>query len=79
MTIGEKIQKQRMQLGLSQEELGKKLLVSRQTISFWENNQTVPTIDNLIRLKCLYKGFPLSHLSVRSAITDCRRQSSPLK
>lgn len=51
MTIGEKIQKQRMQLGLSQEELGKKLLVSRQTISFWENNQTVPTIDNLIRLK----------------------------
>ena len=51
MTIGEKIQFYRKQLGLSQEELGQKLLVSRQTISLWEKDQTLPTIDNLIRLK----------------------------
>lgn len=50
MTIGEKIQKYRKEFGLSQEELGQKLLVSRQTISLWEKNQTLPTIDNLIRL-----------------------------
>ena len=30
------------------EGLGQKLLVSRQTISLWEKDQTVPTIDNLI-------------------------------
>ena len=50
MTVGEKIQKYRKGLGLSQEELGQKLLVSRQTISLWEKDQTVPTIDNLMRL-----------------------------
>lgn len=51
MTIGEKIQKYRKELGMSQEELGQKLRLSRQTISFWEKDQTVPTLDNLMRLK----------------------------
>lgn len=54
MTLGEKINYYRKQLGLSQEELGQKLLVSRQTISLWEKGQTVPTIDNLIRLKEIF-------------------------
>lgn len=54
MTIGENIKHYRTQLGLSQEELGQKLLVSRQTISLWEKGQTVPTIDNLIRLKDIF-------------------------
>ncbi len=39
---------------MSQDELGQKLLVSRQTISLWEKDQTVPTIDNLIRLKEIF-------------------------
>ena len=51
MTTNEKIQFYRKKLGLSQEELGQKLLVSRQTVSLWENGQTAPTIDNLMRLK----------------------------
>ncbi len=51
MTVGETIQKYRKNLGMSQEELGQKLLVSRQTISQWEKGQTVPTIDNLMRLR----------------------------
>lgn len=54
MTIGENIQKCRKSMGLSQEELGKKLLVSRQTVSLWEKDETVPTLDNLIRLKELF-------------------------
>ena len=54
MTVGEKIQKYRKDLNLSQEELGKKLLVSRQTISLWEKDQTVPTIDNLMRLSDIF-------------------------
>ena len=55
MTIGEKIQKYRKDLGLSQEELGQKLIVSRQTISLWEKDQTVPTIDNLMRLSEIFE------------------------
>lgn len=54
MTVGEKIQAYRKKLGLSQEELGEKLLVSRQTISLWEKGQTLPTIDNLIKLKDIF-------------------------
>lgn len=54
MTVGEKIQLYRKHLGLSQDELGQRMLVSRQTISLWEKNQTVPTIDNLIRLKEIF-------------------------
>lgn len=54
MTVGEKIQMYRKKLGLSQEELGQKLLVSRQTISQWETDQTIPSIDNLIRLKEIF-------------------------
>ena len=54
MTVGEKIQKYRKDLDLSQEELGQKLLVSRQTISLWEKDQTVPTIDNLMRLSDIF-------------------------
>lgn len=54
MTVGEKILKCRKELKMSQEELGKKLLVSRQTISLWEKDQTVPTIDNLIKLKEIF-------------------------
>ena len=54
MTIGESICKHRKEQGLSQEALGKKLLVSRQTISLWEKDQTLPTIDNLIRLKEIF-------------------------
>lgn len=54
MTISEKIQQYRKKAGLSQEELAKTLLVSRQTISLWENGQTLPTIDNLIRLRDIF-------------------------
>jgi len=55
MTVGEKIQMLRKQLGMSQDELGQKLLVSRQTISLWEKGQTVPTIDNLIKLREIFE------------------------
>lgn len=51
MTVGEKIQTYRKALGMSQEELGQRLLVSRQTISQWETDQTMPTLDNLLRLR----------------------------
>lgn len=51
MKVGEKIQEYRKSFGMSQDELGQKLFVSRQTISLWEKGQTVPTIDNLPRLK----------------------------
>ena len=54
MTIGEKIQFYRRKAGLSQEELAKRMLLSRQTVSLWEIDKTVPTLENLIRLKEIF-------------------------
>ena len=54
MTVGEKIQFYRKRIGLSQEELGQKMFVSRQTVSLWEMDKTLPTVDNLRRLKELF-------------------------
>ena len=49
MELQNQIKKYRANMDLSQEELAQKLLVSRQTISLWENDQTLPTVDKLIR------------------------------
>lgn len=54
MKLYENIQAHRKRLNMSQEELGKMLFVSRQTISMWENGQTTPTIDNLVRLAKIF-------------------------
>ena len=54
MTVGEKIQFYRKRIRLSQEELGRQLLVSRQTVSLWEMDKTLPTVDNLLRLKEIF-------------------------
>lgn len=54
MNIGEKIQFYRKQNNMSQENLAIALNLSRQTISLWETSQTVPTIDNLIRLSEIF-------------------------
>lgn len=54
MTIGQRIAEQRKKLGLSQEALGEKLGVSRQAISKWESDASVPEIDKLIVLSKLF-------------------------
>ena len=61
MTVGERILTHRKRLGISQEALGRELLVSRQTVSLWEKNQTFPTIDNLVRLKEIF-GISLDEI-----------------
>lgn len=48
--IGDKIYYLRKQCGLSQEELGFELGVSRQTISKWETGTAIPDSKNLIQL-----------------------------
>ena len=54
MTLGENILRLRKLKGLSQEELANRLNVSRQSISLWETNQTVPQIDYLIELSRIF-------------------------
>ena len=51
--IGRNIAKQRLMRGLSQEELGELLSVSRQSVSKWELGQAMPDVEKIIQLsKC---------------------------
>lgn len=54
MTLGEQIQALRKRLGLSQEELGERLGVARQSVSKWESGSTVPELDKLIAMSKLF-------------------------
>jgi len=55
MDIGKELQYRRKSNNLTQEQLGKILNVSRQTISKWENNRSFPDIENLIWLCDIYE------------------------
>lgn len=61
MTIGTKIQKLRKQRGLSQEQLAESLGVSRQAVSKWEAEQSVPDIDKIV-LICDYFGVTTDYI-----------------
>lgn len=61
MTLGQRIQKERLRLGLSQEGLGEKVGVSRQAVSKWEADGAVPDTDKLIALSRLF-GVTLNEL-----------------
>ena len=54
MTIGQKIAERRKMLGISQENLGDRMGVSRQAISKWEADGAIPEIDKLIALSKLF-------------------------
>lgn len=50
MTFGEKLQKLRTQRSLSQDALAEALDVSRQAVSRWERDETLPETEKVIRL-----------------------------
>lgn len=54
MNVGEKLTKARRNSGLSQEEVAEKIKVTRQTISKWELNETLPNIEQAQLLAQLY-------------------------
>lgn len=61
MHLGNNLFNARKRKGLSQEEVAEKLSVSRQTISKWELNETLPDIRQAKRLAILY-GLSLDEL-----------------
>ena len=61
MTIGDRLLKLRRERNLSQEDLANELDVSRQTISKWETNQSMPDFDKIVPL-CNYFGITTDEL-----------------
>lgn len=54
MTFGERIQKFRKELNMTQNELAEKLFISYQAVSQWENGVTKPDIDMLPKLANIF-------------------------
>lgn len=57
MKLEQKIKEKKSQYNLTQEQLAKKIYVSKKTISNWETGKTTPDLESLIRLA---KYFDLS-------------------
>ena len=54
MTFGEKLQSLRQKAGMSQDALAEKLNVSRQAVSRWERDETMPETEKVVMLADLF-------------------------
>ena len=54
MEISEKLREARQKAGMTQDQVAEKIMVSRVTISHWENGKSLPDIVSLISLSDLY-------------------------
>lgn len=61
MTFGEKLQSLRRCAGMSQDILAEKLEVSRQAVSKWERDETMPETEKVVRIAKLF-GVSLDEL-----------------
>uniref|UniRef100_UPI004057764B helix-turn-helix transcriptional regulator n=1 Tax=Agathobacter sp. TaxID=2021311 RepID=UPI004057764B len=55
MEIEKKLKDARVKAGLTQEQVAEKIMVSRQTISNWENGKSLPDIVSIMNLSDLYQ------------------------
>lgn len=55
MSLGSSLKNARKKSELTQEEVAKKLYVTRQTVSRWEPNKTLPNINVLVELSHIYQ------------------------
>ena len=61
MEISERLKESRQNSGMTQEDVANKIMVSRVTVSHWENGKSLPDIVSLIGLSDLY-GISLDEL-----------------
>lgn len=59
--LGDVIKKLRVSYNLNQVQLAKSLSVSKQTVSNWENNNILPSIDMLVKLSDFF-SVPTDYL-----------------
>lgn len=79
MNLGNHLFHARKKSGLSQEEVAEKLGVSRQTVSKWETDETVPDIRQSKKMAVLYKmsldeliDFDIDVQEIQDAIDNTR-------
>ena len=55
MALGERLKESRVNKGYSQGDVADHLNISRQSISKWENGNSYPDLDNLVKLSTYYE------------------------
>ena len=70
MKLSEKIKMLRKGAGLSQEEFGARLNVSRQAVTKWESGEGLPDIGNLLVLSRMFKVSIDDLLSEEKALAE---------
>lgn len=56
--FGERLKALRLAKGISQEELGKRLGVTKQTVSNWELENVTPSLDMFLSIVCFFSTTP---------------------
>lgn len=69
MIFGEKLRDLRIEKGITQSDLSKKLNVSQQTIGSWEVGRTEPSTENLHKLSELF-NTSIDYLLGKSALRN---------
>lgn len=80
MEICERLKEARKNTGMTQDQVAEKIMVSRVTVSHWENGKSLPDITSLIGLSDLYqisldellKGDPKITEKVKKDAKDLR-------
>ena len=73
MTFGEKLQKLRAREGISQDRLAELLDVSRQAVSKWERDETMPEAVKIIRISDYF------HVTTDYLLTDAPKEAAAPK
>ena len=73
MSLGERIYKLRTEKEMSQGDLADALEVSRQSISKWETNGSVPELDKLVKLSEIFD------ISLDELVLDKKQPEEPAK
>lgn len=76
MTLGEKIYRLRTEQGFSQETFGERLGVSRQSVSKWETDQSVPELDKIVAISEMF-GVSTDSLLKETAETQMPEEETP--
>lgn len=77
MAMNDTIAQIRREQGLTQEEMARKLYVTRQAVSRWETGETSPGID-MVKLICVTFGVPLERFFEMPMQYYCQSCSMPI-
>ncbi|MBO0483090.1 helix-turn-helix transcriptional regulator [Candidatus Enterococcus courvalinii] len=67
--VSYKIKNERLKKKMTQEDLAEQILVSRQTVSNWENGRSIPNYENLVLLSKIF-NIPVDHFYVENNLNN---------